>query len=182
MYPLHKEKYVISIETFYNFTYDRHTDIFKKEKRSHMINALAMFVAAIVTFIVYLTSDKVKGDAVWFILPIVFVILCATYIMRYNRADGQVVNKINLDYKNRGYAEKYHSVKFYEDRLEYVCGENKDEISYKNFRKFYEGKAYFAIYFTTGELVLMSDKCNVEKIKGIFASYKENLVKESEEV
>ncbi len=180
MYPVHKEKYIVPIETFYNFTYDRHADIFTKEKRSHMINALAMFVAAIVTFVVYLTSAKVKGDAVWFILPIVFVVLCATYVLRYNRADGQVVNKINLDYKNRNYADKYHSVKFYEDRLEYVFGENKEEITYNNFRKFYEGKAYFAIYFTTGELVLLTDKCNVAKIKDIFAKYKENLVKESE--
>lgn len=182
MYPLHKEKYILPIETFYNFTYDRHADIFKKEKRSHFIYAIAMLIAAVATFAVNLISPSAQGDFVWMIMPIAFLALCASFVLKYNRADGQVVNKINKDYASKNYANKYYSLKFYEDKLCYTFGEQKEEVSYKEFKKYYEGKAYFAIYFHTGDLILMSDKCNVEKIKEIIANYKENVVKHSEQV
>ena len=163
MYPLHKEKYILPIETFYNFTYDRHADIFKKEKRGHFIYAVIMGIAGLATLAVNFISESAKGDFVWMILPIAFLALCASFVLKYNKADGQVVNKINRDYLNKKYGDKYYSLKFYEDKLCYTFGEQKEEVSYKDFKKYYEGRAYFALYFHTGDLILMSDNAMLKR-------------------
>lgn len=181
MYPIHKEKYIVSEETFFNFMYDRLEGDLKKEKRQHLMYAILMFVVGVVVFAVTLLSESVKGDFVWSVLPIVFLILCASFVLKYNKAYSVLAKKILTDYNNKKYAEKYYTLKFYEDKMSYSFGEEKEEFSYGSLKKFYEGKSYFALYFNTGDLVLMSDKCNTEKVKEIFAGYKESLVSKSEE-
>ena len=181
MYPVHKEKYIIGEKTFYHFMYDRHADVFKKEKRGHMIYALAMVVCVIVVTIINFISPTAKNDYVWMILPLVFTFLAISLINKYRSADKVAYNKIMKDYEGRKYKDNYHTVKFFEDHLTYNFGSSVETIAYNQFRKYYEGPDYFAMYFHTGDLVLFSDKCNVEKIKGIMVEYKESLVKEKAE-
>lgn len=181
MYPVHKEKYIINKETFYNFTYDRHADIFKKEKRTAVVNGVAMAICAAVTAVLNFVSPAIKGDYVWLVLPFAFVFLCLKFVLQYKNSDKTIATKILKDYQSKKYEDRYVSLKFYEDKMEYALGDNKEIIGYNTFKKFYEGKAYFAIYFSTGELVLMSDKQNVAKIKEIFENYRTNITKNAAE-
>jgi hypothetical protein len=177
MYPLHKEKYYVSKDTFYHFMYDRHADVFKKEKRESMIYAITMAFCLVAVTIVNIISPSAKGDYVWMVLPVVFAILCFSFVKKYQAADRVTYNKIMKDYASRKYEEKQITVKFYEDKLTYSWGSELETYEYKEFKKFYEGPDYFALYFHNGALVLMSDKCKVEKIKEIMAQFKENFVK-----
>lgn len=181
MYPVHKEKYIIGEKTFYHFMYDRHADVFKKEKRGHMIYALAMIICMIVVTVVNLFNPAVKGDYVWMVLPVVFAFLSIALVNKYRSADRVAYNKIMKDYEGRKYKDNYHTVKFFEDHLTYNFGSSVETIAYSQFKKYYEGPDYFAMFFHTGDLVLFSDKCNVEKIKGIMVDFKEGLVKEKAE-
>ncbi|MBE6886865.1 MAG: hypothetical protein E7484_00415 [Ruminococcaceae bacterium] len=181
MYPIHKEKYIIGEKTFYHFMYDRHADLFRKEKRGHMIYAIAMIICMIVVTVINLINPAVKGDYVWMILPVVFAFLSIALVNKYRSADRVAYNKIMKDYEGRKYKDNYHTVKFFEDHLTYNFGSSVDTIAYNQFRKYYEGPDYFAMYFHTGDLVLFSDKCNVEKIKGIMVDFKEGLAKEKAE-
>lgn len=181
MYPVHKEKYIINKETFYNFTYDRHVDIFTKQKRTSVVNGVAMAICAVVTTVLNFVSPAIKGDYVWLVMPFAFVFLCLKFVLEYKNSDKVIATKILKDYQSKNYENRYVSLKFYENEMEYALGENKEMIGYNTFKKFYEGRSYFAIYFTTGELVLMSDKQNVAKIKEIFENYKNNLTKNAAE-
>ena len=179
MYPLHKEKYYVDRDTFFYFMHDRHADIFKKEKRTHLINSLAMAICAIVTTVINFTSENAKGDFVWMILPIAFIFMCLTHFMRYKRADRVAYTKILKDYEQRKYENRQYSVKFYEDHMDYTLGSEAESLEYKQFKKFYESEKYFAMFFQTGELVLFTPNCNSAKIKEIVANYKEQLVAEA---
>ncbi len=181
MYPVHKEKYIVSEKAFYHFMYDRHADVFRKEKRSHMIYAIAMLVCLVVVTVINLFNPAVKGDYVWMVLPIVFIFLTIALINKYRSADKVAYNKIMKDYEGRKYRDNYHTVKFFEDHLTYNFGSSLETIAYNQFRKYYEGPDYFAMYFHTGDLVLFNDNCNVEKIKGIMVAYKESLEKANAE-
>lgn len=181
MYPIHKEKYIIGEKTFYHFMYDRHADVFKKEKRGHMLYALAMIACLIVVTFINLTRDNVQGDYVWMVMPLAFAFLAFALINKYRSADKVAYTKIMKDYESRKYAENYHTVKFYEDKLTYNFGSSLETIAYNQFKKYYEGPDYFAMYFHTGDLVLFNDTCNVEKIKGIMQAYKEGLSKAAAE-
>ena len=181
MYPVHKEKYYVSSKAFYHFMYDRHSDVFKKEKREHIIYALTMVICAVAVTIINFTSQNTKGDYVWMVLPFIFAILAFTFVKKYQSADKITYTKIMKDYANRHYEDNMITVKFYEDNLTYSFGSEIETYKYSDFKKYYEGPDYFAMYFHSGALVLFNDTCKVEKIKAIMVDFKENLHKQAAE-
>ena len=120
MYPVHKEKYIVSEKAFYHFMYDRHADVFRKEKRGHMIYAIAMVVCLVVVTVINLFNPAVKGDYVWMVLPIVFTFLAIALINKYRSADKVAYNKIMKDYEGRIMAYRSYIVDIGESGDEYI--------------------------------------------------------------
>ena len=172
-YPIHKEKYYLTGETFHSFMRDRLAKDLKREKNGYKLTSLAMFiVAAVVLGVVYLGNNlSLRDDFVWAILPIAMVFLGIANLNKVRTAEKGLDNKIMRDYTTQNFAKYQISVKFYEDMLVYDKGDKKEELQYNAFRKFYEGEKYFAIYFQTGEIVIFNPNCKKDKIKEVFANY-----------
>ena len=173
MHPIHKEKYYLTGETFHSFMRDRLADSLNKEKKGYKLMAIAMFiVVAVVLFVVYAGSNtELRNDFVWMVMPIVFVFLGISNINKMRQAERGLDKKIMRDYTEKKYAKYQLDVKFYEDKLVMKHNESESEIEYLTFRKFYEGEKYFAIYFTTGEIVILNPNCKKDKIKEIVNNY-----------
>ena len=179
-YPLHKEKFYLTGETFHSFMRDRLAKDLKREKNGYKLTAIAMFiVAAVVLGVVYLGNNlSLRDDFVWAILPIALVFLGIANLNKVRSAEKGLDKKIMHDYTVQKFAKYQQSVKFYEDYLTYEKGEKKEELQYNTFRKFYEGENYFAIYFQSGEIIIFNPNCKVEKIKEIFADFVKGLKEE----
>ena len=173
MYPIHKEKYYLTGETFHSFMRDRLAKDLKKEQNGYKLMAAAMFIVGVVIvgIILFSGGNDVKSDLVWTVLPIVFVFLGISNINKYRQAEKGLDKKIISDYTNQQFEKHQLSVKFYEDKLEYTKGETKEEYDYNGFKKFYEGEKYFAIYFNSGDIIIFNPNCKVDKIKEIINNY-----------
>ena len=172
MYPIHKEKYYLTGESFHSFMRDRLAKDLKKEQNGYKMMAAAMFVVcAVIVGVILMNGSNINGDLVWTVLPIVFVFLGISNINKYRQAEKGLDKKIISDYTNQQFEKHQLSVKFYEDKLEYTKGETKEEYDYNSFKKFYEGEKYFAIYFTSRDIIIFNPNCKVDKIKEIINNY-----------
>ena len=171
MHPLHKEKYYLTGDTFHTFMRDRLTKDLNKEKNMYKRMAVVLFFLAVVTTVVGLTKDSVKGDLVWAIMPVLLAVIGLTNIRKLKQADKGLDNKIIRDYTENQYAKQQIDVKFFEDKLVMKKGETESEMQYITFKKYYEAEKYFAVYFTTGEIVIFNGNCKREKIKEIIGGF-----------
>ena len=173
MYPVHKEKYYLTGDTFHTFMRDRLNDGLKKEKNGYKLMAIAMFiVCAVVIGVMFLSPNAdIKNDFVWMVMPVVFVFLGISNLNKMRQAERGLDKKIIKDYTDQQFEKHQISVKFFEDKLTYSKGEKNEEYEYATFRKFYEAEKYFAIYFTSGEIVIFNPNCKKDKIKEIIGNY-----------
>jgi len=173
MYPIHKEKYYLTGETFHSFMRDRLDADLKKEQKGYKLMALAMIIVAVVVLgVMFFGPNKdLKNDFVWMVLPIVFVFLSISNYNKMRQAERGLDKKIIKDYSEQKFEKYQNDVKFYEDKIVYKRGEKEEELEYSTFRKFYESEKYLAIYFTTGEIVIFNPNCKKEKIKEIINNY-----------
>ena len=177
MYPLHKEKYYLTGETFHSFMRDRLEKDLKKEKNGYKLMAIAMFIVTVVVLgmIIFGPNQDLKNDFVWMVMPIVLIFLGISNINKMKSADRGLDKKIIKDYTENQYEKNQLDVKFYEDKLVYKKGEVTEEHEYNSFKKFYEGEKYFAIYFQTGQIVIFNANCKKDKIKEIIENYAKSL-------
>ena len=171
MYPLHKEKYYLTGDTFHTFMRDRLAKDLNKEKNMYKRMAVVLFFLAVVTTVVGLTNASVKGDLVWAIMPVLLAVIGLTNIRKLKQADKGLDMKIIRDYTDHKYEKEQIEVKFYEDKLTTKQADKESEMQYITFKKYYEDEKYFAIYFTTGEIVIFNGNCKREKIKEIIGGF-----------
>lgn len=173
MYPIHKEKYYLTGDTFHSFMRDRLAKDLKKEKDGYKLMAIAMVIVAVVVLGVMFFGPNadLKNDFVWMVLPIVFVFLAISNFNKMRQAERGLDKKIIKDYTDHKYEKYQNDVKFFEDRAVYKFGEKEDVFEYNTFRKFYESEKYFALYFTTGEVIIFNPNCKTDKIKEIINNY-----------
>ncbi len=177
MYPVHKEKYYLTAETFHSFMRDRLAADLKKEKNGYKLMAIAMFIitAVVVAVMAFGLNEQIKNDLVWMILPVVFVFLGISNLNKMRSAERGIDKKIIQDYTNKRFEKYQNDVKFYEDYLVYKHGEAEEKLEYSAFKKFYESEKYFAIYFVTGEIVIFNPNCKIDKIKEVINGYFEKI-------
>ena len=171
MHPLHKEKYYLTGDTFHTFMRDRLEKDLNKEKNMYKRMAVVLFFLAVVVLVISLTNPSVKGDLVWAIIPVLLAVIGLTNIRKLKQADKGLDNKIIRDYTENQYAKQQIDVKFFEDKLVMKKGETESEMQYITFKKYYEAEKYFAVYFTTGEIVIFNGNCKREKIKEIIGGF-----------
>ncbi len=171
MYPIHKEKYYLTGDTFHTFMRDRLAKDLNKEKNMYKRMAVVLFFLAVVTTVVGLTKDSVKGDLVWAIMPVLLAVIGLTNIRKLKQADKGLDMKIIRDYTDHKYEKQQIEVKFYEDKLTMKQADTESEMQYITFKKYYEAEKYFAIYFTTGDIVIFNGNCKREKIKEIIGGF-----------
>ena len=170
-YPLHKEKYYLTGDTFHTFMRDRLANDLKKEQNMYKRMAVVLFFLTVVVTVIGLTKESVKGDLVWAIIPVVLFVIGLTNIKKLKQAEKGLDMKIIRDYTDHKYEKEQIEVKFYEDMLTMKQADKESEMQYMTFRKYYESEKYFAIYFTTGEIVIFNGNCKREKIKEIISAY-----------
>ena len=158
MYPLHKEKYYLTGETFHTFMRDRLAGDLKKEQRSYHLTAAGMFAAAVAVLIFMYTGTNtdIRSDFVWMVMPVALVALGIANLNKARNAVRGLDNKIIKDYTDHKYEKEQISVKFYEDRVAFSHGDKNEEYFYNSFKKYYEAEKYFAVYFHTGEIVILN--------------------------
>ena len=181
MHPIHKEKYYLTGDTFHTFMRDRLALDLKREKNQYKVMAGLMFLATVVVFIMMFTGSNtdVKSDLVWMVMPVVLIVIGLTNLRKIKQADIGLDRKIIRDYTEHKYADYQIEVKFYEDKLVMKHREKETEMQYNTLRKYYEGEKYFAVYFTTGEIVILNPNCKKDKIKEIINGYVESLKAEN---
>ena len=172
-YPIHKEKYYLTGETFHSFMRDRLANDLKKEKNGYKLMAIAMFIvcAVVIGLMLFSVNTTLKDDFVWMVLPVVFVFLGISNINKMRSAERGIDKKIIMDYTNQKYEKYQMDVKFYEDKVCWKKGETEEEIDYNSFKKFYESEKYFAVYFNTGDIIIFNPNCKRDKIKEIINGY-----------
>lgn len=175
MYPLHKEKYYLTGDTFHTFMRDRLAKDLKKEQNQYKFMAAVLLVSAVIFLVISLTRDSVKGDLVWAIIPIVIAVIGLTNIKKVQQAEKGLDMKIIKDYTDHQYEKQQIEVKFYEDKLTMKQGDTESEMQYITFKKYYEAEKYFAVYFTTGDIVILNGNCRRDKIKEIIGGYISNV-------
>lgn len=176
MYPLHKEKFYLTGDTFHTFMRDRLEKDINKEKNSYKIMAgIMFFITAIIIGILITGYNGVNNDLVWMAMPVLTFVIGLTNIKKIKQAEDGLNKKIIKDYTDHEYEKYQVEVKFFEDKLVMKHKEKETEIQYITFRKYYEAEKYFAIYFTTGEIVIFNGNCKKDKIKEIIGGYIENV-------
>ncbi|MBE6877938.1 MAG: hypothetical protein E7488_02065 [Ruminococcaceae bacterium] len=173
MYPIHKEKYYLTGETFHSFMRDRLEKDLKKEKNGYKLMAIAMFVvcAVVIGLMMFSANTTLKDDFVWMVLPVVFIFLGISNLNKMRSAERGLDKKIIRDYTEQKFEKYQMDVKFYEDKVTYKHGEKEEELEYNTFKKFYESEKYFAAFFTTGDIIIFNPNCKSDKIKEIINNY-----------
>lgn len=182
MNPIHKEKYVLSMDTYGHFTIDQNKPKLEKNKRNIRITAVVqMLVGAI-----FIGSVIVLKQSNMFIFTVFALMLIATgvhgFIVKYNKYDKQIWANIENSYNGREYGDNWFEVKFFEDHLKYLVGGNTDELHYNDFAQFFETEHYFCIHFITGDLLIFNPDCNKAKIRDIILSFRKKGESETAEV
>ena len=175
MHPLHKEKYYLTGDTFHTFMRDRLEKDLKKEQNQYKRMAAVLFFLAVAVAVIAFTRDSVKGDLVWSIIPVLLAVIGLTNIKKLKQAEKGLDMKIIRDYTDHKYEKQQIEVKFYEDKLTTKQADKESEMQYITFKKYYEAEKYFAVYFTTGEIVIFNGNCKREKIKEIIGGFISNV-------
>jgi len=172
MNPIHKEKYVLSKETFGNFTIDQNKPKLERNKRNIKITAFVQMIVGIV----FIASVIILKQTGMFIFSFFALMMIGVGIhglkVKYPKYDKQIWENIEKSYEGRGYGDNWFEVKFFEDHLKYLVGGNTDELHYNDFTQFFETEHYFCIHFITGDLLIFNPDCEKEKIKDIILSFR----------
>lgn len=172
MNPIHKEKYVLSQDTYGHFTIDQNKPKLTKNKRMIKITAIVQIVVGTL-FVASVLATGQSGMFVFSIFALIMIVLGVHGLMvKYPKYDKQIWENIKSSYEGRQYGDNWFEVKFFEDRLKYLVGGNADELLYNDFTQFFETEHYFCIHFITGDLLIFNPDCNKEKIKDIIVSYR----------
>lgn len=181
MSPLHKEKYILKKETYGHFTVDQNKQKLESKKRSIKLTAWVQIIVGIV-FIASVFIMKQTGLFVFSILALMMVGVGIHGLkVKYPKYDKQIWDNIANSYEGKGYDSCWFDIKFFEDHLKYMAGENIDELNYTDFINCFESENYFGIHFVTGDLILFNPDCNKEKIMKIITDYRKKGV-EAEEI
>lgn len=180
MNPIHKEKYILTKDTYGHFTVDQNKDKLDAKKRGIKLTAWVQIIVGIV----FIASVIVLRQSNMFIFTAFAAIMVGVGIhglkVKYPRYDKQIWENIVSSWEGKGYDKCWFDVKFYEDHLKYMAGENIDELNYSEFIGSFENEHYFGIHFITGDLILFNPDCNKEKIKDIINSYRKKGLEEAE--
>ncbi|MBE6877939.1 MAG: hypothetical protein E7488_02070 [Ruminococcaceae bacterium] len=181
MNPIHKEKYILSKDAYGHFTLDQNKQKLDAKKRGIKLTAWVQIIVGIV-FIASVIVLKQSGMFIFsaFAVMMIFVGIHGLRI-KYPRYDKQIWQNIENSYEGKGYDQCWFDVKFYEDHLKYLAGENIDELNYSEFIGSFENEHYFGIHFITGDLILFNPDCNREKIKTVINDYRKKGL-EAEEI
>lgn len=171
MNPLHKEKYILSFDSYAAFNAD--TSKAKIEKNKRGLKTASYFqIGAGGLFIISMIFTKEKNMFVFTVFAVLLVIYgLYGLLVKVKKYDGQVEQSLKNSYEKAGFKNSFFDVKFYEDCLKYTVSDNTDTLNYTDFAKFYDEEKYFALHFTTGDVIVFNPDCNKEKIKQIILSY-----------
>ena len=179
MNPIHKEKYILSKETYGKFTLEQNKAKILAKKRGIKLTAWVQILSGVL-FIAALLFTKQTGMFVFSIFAVIMVIIGIHGLKKkYPNYDNQIWQNIENSWQGKGFDQNWFEIKFFEDRMKYIAGENIDELCYTDFINFYETEDYFAMHFITGDLILFNPDCNKEKIRGIIADYKAKAAQEA---
>lgn len=173
MYPILSEKYILSKESYFGFTVDQNKKALDKNKKNlKLMSYLQVAVGVIFLIAMFLSGQEIN---------IIFVVLAAALIItgltgksRSKGYDKKINESLESSYKTREYGDNSFKVDFYENKLNYSVSDQTDDLSYDDFVEIYEGETYFATHFCTGEVIIFNRSCNIEKIREILITYREN--------
>lgn len=172
MNPIHKEKYVLSKDTFGNFTIDQNKPKLESNKRKIRITAVVQMLVGSI----FIGSVIVLKQPNMFIFCVFALMLIATgihgFTIKYKNYDKLIWKNIESSYEGREYGDNWFEVKFFEDHLKYIVGGNTDELHYNDFTQFFETEHYFCIHFITGDLLIFNPDCAKETIRDIILSFR----------
>ena len=172
MNPIHKEKYILSKETYGYVTIEQNKP--KIDKNKAMIKLTAWI--QIIVGVVFIASSIILKQTNMFVFSIFAVVLIGVGIYglktKGKKYDKQIWENVEKSYNGREYGENWFEVKFFEDHLKYLVGSNTDELHYNDFNQFFESENYFCAHFNTGDLLIFNPDCNKEKIKEIIFSFR----------
>ena len=180
MSPIHKEKYILKKDTYGHFTVDQNKEKLDTKKRGIKLTAWVQIVVGVV----FIASVIILKQKNMFIFSFFALMLAGAGVhglkVKYPRYDKQIWENIEKSWEGKGYDQCWFDVKFYEDHLKYLAGENIDELNYSEYIGCFENEHYFGIHFVTGDLILFNPDCNKEKIKEIITSYRKKGLEEAE--
>lgn len=180
MSPIHKEKYILAKETYGHFTVDQNREKLESKKRGIKLTAWVQIVVGVV----FIASVIILKQKNMFIFSFFALMLAGAGVhglkVKYPKYDKQIWENIEKSWQGKGFDQNWFDIKFFEDHLKYLAGENIDEVSYTDFLRFYETENYFAAHFVTGDLILFNPDCNKEKIKEIINGYRKKGLEEAE--
>ena len=172
MNPIHKEKYVLSKDTYGNFTIDQNKPKLEINKRKIRITAVVQMLVGSI----FIGSVIVLKQPNMFLFCAFALMLIGTgvhgFTVKYKNYDKLIWKNIENSYEGREYGDNWFEVKFFEDHLKYIVGGNTDELHYNDFTQFFETEHYFCIHFITGDLLIFNPDCEKEKIKDIILSFR----------
>ena len=178
MHPIHKEKYILTKDTYGHFTVDQNKDKLDAKKRGIKLTAWVQIIVGII----FIASVIVLKQTNMFVFSVFALFMIGVGIhglkVKYPKYDKQIWENIENSWKGKGYDQCWFDVKFYEDHLKYHAGENVDELNYTDFIGSFENEHYFGIHFVTGDLILFNPDCNKEKIKEVIAAYRKKGLEE----
>ncbi len=175
MNPIYKEKYILTPEAFNGFNLDSKKAQIEKNINNIKITALIqVFVGAI--FIIASMASIISGEHSLFVFNVfaLIVMFWGGYSLKTKpkKYQKQVEESLKKAYENGRYGECFFDIKFFEDKLSYMVGGKNDELFYSEFAKFYDSEKYFAIHFTSGDVIIFNPDCDREKIKNIIIGYR----------
>ena len=172
MNPIHKEKYVLSKDTYGNFTIDQNKPKLESNRRKIRITAVVQMLVGSI----FIGSVIVMKQSNMFLFCAFALMLIATgihgFTVKYKNYDKLIWKNIESSYEGREYGDNWFEVKFFEDHLKYIVGGNTDELHYNDFTQFFETEHYFCIHFITGDLLIFNPDCEKETIKDIILSFR----------
>ncbi|MBQ6896864.1 MAG: hypothetical protein IJN69_06620 [Oscillospiraceae bacterium] len=178
MHPIHKEKYILSKDTYGHFTVDQNKQKIEAKKRGIKLTAWVQIIVGVL-FIASVIILKQTNMFVFTVFAVIMIIVGIHGLKKkYPDYDKQIWKNIETSWQGKGYDQCWFDVKFYEDHLKYLAGENIDELNYTDYIGCFENEHYFGIHFVTGDLILFNPDCNREKIKEIITSYRKKGLEE----
>lgn len=165
------EEYILSKESYFGFTKDQNKKIIDKNKKNIRVLSLLQVLFGMIFLVVMLISMK---DASPFLI-LLATALAATGLMgksRLNKYEKKLDASLDENYNSRMYSDNPFTVKFFDSYVTYKVGQQSGKLDYDNFAACYDGQTYFAIHFTSGDLIIFNKECEIKKIHDILVGYK----------
>lgn len=172
MNPIYKEKYILTPEAFNAFNLDSKRAQINKNITNIKVTAIIQVVVGAL-FILASIITRQPGLFVFNIFAVI-VMFFGGYSLKTKpqKYQKQVEDSLKKAYENGRYGECFFDVKFFEDKLSYMVGGRNDELFYSEFARFYDEEKYFAVHFTSGDVIIFNSDCDRQKIKDIIVGYR----------